>query len=241
LGTGVCNTCESILLGGACDGSSRRIHKRQSSTNQGLAARSGGEFPVNTLSKLSRDTGVLAVCSKTKKSAKAGNRETRRLTGAGGVCGKRSKLGIQFLCVLSVLKFKTSTLRGGTTRSGRRGWRIDGRRTGVSRLVWITTRHGRGVAFVTTRCSRVLSEINELFTIWNRAVWTGGTRTGRIHRRRKSEGNRSRTPDWDTPDEGLGFSTGKLALEQSREFRVLGSLLAVRDAFRTWLMNVFKR
>lgn len=150
-------------------------------------------------------------------------------------------MGVQFLCVLSVLELKTSTLRRGTARGGRRGGRIDDGHTRASRLVWIATRHGRGVAVVTTRFSRVLSNVDELLTIWDRAVRIGGTRTGRIHRRRKSEGNRAWTPDWDTPDEGLSLNTGKLALEQSREFRVLGSLLAVRDAFRTWLMNAFKR
>jgi hypothetical protein len=55
-----------------------------------------------------------------------------------------------------------------------------------------------------------------------------------------SEGDCSWTPDWGTSDKGLRVRTSELALEQSRQLRVLGSLLAVWDAFRTWLMNAFR-
>ena len=75
LGTGVGNTRGGILHGGACDGCSRRVHEGQSSAHQGRTAPSNGELPTNTLSKSSRDTGVLTICVEIDKLVIFSDRE----------------------------------------------------------------------------------------------------------------------------------------------------------------------
>ena len=197
-----------------------------------------------------------AFCPSTQKSINLRRSqvwETRRLTGAARVFGELSKLSIQLLSILSVLELEVPPLRVSGIRSGRRR-RVFG--SGCARL----SRHSRAcdrrgtravavavaavaaaAAATTTTGAGVLSDIDELLTIRNGAIRIGRAGTGRAQGRRLAEGDRSRASNLDAPDEGIGLGASELALEQSRQFRVLWRLLAVLDALRTRLTTALRK
>jgi len=219
LGTGVTDTRDSIRLGRACNGSSGRVHEGQRGTDQSRTTPSDDELSANALSKSSIDTGVLP-------------------SSAAGVRGKRGKLSVQLLSILSILKLETSGLRGRRIRRRRRSWLVvsgfvvDRFVIGlVSLISLVPNQYGRGFCSTATGAG-VLGDIDELLTIWNRAVRTSGAGSCGIQGGRKAEGDRAWASGWNAANKGLGLGTCELALEQSRKLRVLRCLLAVLDAFR---------
>ena len=143
----------------------------------------------------------------------ASNSKTRRLTSTAGVRGERGELRIQFLSILSVLKFEASRLggRGRDIWRRHRGRDADGGCVGGS---WPIRIDQHRVVDGTTR-ARILSDIDELLAVWDRAVRTGGAGARRTQRGRTPERDRAWAPDGDSADKGLGLSACKLALEQS--------------------------
>jgi hypothetical protein len=144
----------------------------------------------------------------------ASNSKTRRLTSTAGVRGERGKLSIQFLSILSVLKLEASRLggRGRDIWSRLRGWDTGGGCVGGS---WPIRIDQHRVVDGTTTRARILSDIDELLAVWDRAVRTGGAGARRTQRGRTPERDRAWAPDGDSADKGLGLSACKLALEQS--------------------------
>lgn len=67
LSTGIGDARKCILLGGARDGSSGRVHEGKSSADQRWAALSNDELSINTLGKPSRDATVLSICIEIKE------------------------------------------------------------------------------------------------------------------------------------------------------------------------------
>jgi len=102
-------------------------------------------------------------------------------------------------------------------------------------LIWL----GRGFGIPTS--TGVLSDIDELLTIWNRAFQIGRAGARGIHGGRTPEGDGAWAPGLNSAHKCLGLSPSELALEQSRQLRILGGLLAVGDAFRRWLITVLRK
>jgi len=84
----------SVSLSRASDGSSRLVHKRESSASEDGLAGSHNKLSVDTLSEAAVDTSILA-------------RSTRGVGIEGG------EFGVESLCVFSILKAETSTGRSG--------------------------------------------------------------------------------------------------------------------------------
>ena len=177
-----------------------------------------------------------AFCPAAQKSAIAGKWKTWRLTSTAGVRVKSGELSVQLLGILSVLELEASGSRGrggsGSLSKSFYGGLISGF---VSWLIsWLIR------ALNTAGSAGVLGDIDELRAIWNRAARVGGAGACGTQGSRKPEGDRAWAPSCNSADECLGLSPGKLALEQSRQLRVLGCLLAVWNAFRRGLVAVLR-
>ena len=125
--------------------------------------------------------------------------------------------------------------------SGCARFALFGSSSSSSRICTIRARRSlrriRGTRRARRANTRILRNINQLTPIINRSTWISRTRSRRRHRVDQPERYSSRITDFETSNESLLVCAFELTLEETVEFGVLRSLLAVRNCLGVGLRS----